>query len=250
MKRIPIQIALLFIFGAFAFILVFLHNYNSKLDDGHSSHDENSITGKESTSELNLENAFRSIEKEDIEINMTNTSEQTRLQALQQNHDLEEDRYIVKYKEGSIIYLQRIESANQNELDGGIRKLNHLDGNETERKLYTAHAYNFLRKDYLEIIHGQKIQAALWELHPDVEYVEKDSKMYLMQNRRGTEIRPYGLLHSQALKVSDEFVGNRKVCIVDTGYDRSHPDLPSGDWVTGSSASKNVPWYEDGIGHG
>ncbi|GFH44035.1 PKD domain-containing protein [Chaetoceros tenuissimus] len=74
--------------------------------------------------------------------------------------------------------------------------------------------------------------------------------MFLMQNGRGNEVRPYGLLHSQALKVSDEYVGNRKVCIVDTGYDRSHPDLPSGDWVTGSSASKKVPWCEDGIGHG
>ena len=249
MKRITIQIALLLIFGAFALIVLFLHNYKNSIDDGHSSHDENSITGKESTSELNLENAFRSIEEEDIGINMSNTLEQTRLEELLESKEFEEDRYIVKYKEGSIIYSQRIESADQNELEGGNRKLEHLDGN-TEKKLYTAHAYNFLREDYLEIIHGQKIQAALWELHPDVEYVEQDSKMYLMQNRRGNEVRPYGLLHSQALKVSDEYVGNRKVCIVDTGYDRSHPDLPSGDWVTGSSASKKVPWYEDGIGHG
>merc|ERR1719343_52307 len=45
--------------------------------------------------------------------------------------------------------------------------------------------------------------------------------------------------------------GSMKICVVDTGYDLGHDDLPRGSDVTG----KNTPdidekWYYDGNGHG
>jgi hypothetical protein len=64
----------------------------------------------------------------------------------------------------------------------------------------------------------------------------------------GEEV-PYGIRMVKALDVSDEFVGNRKVCIIDTGYDISHPDLPSGANVSGNN-NRRFSWKSDNIGHG
>lgn len=53
----------------------------------------------------------------------------------------------------------------------------------------------------------------------------------------------------KALDVDDDLVGNRKVCIIDTGYDISHPDLPSGATVSGNNNGR-FSWKSDNIGHG
>ncbi|MCO7223399.1 S8 family serine peptidase [Pleionea sp. CnH1-48] len=67
------------------------------------------------------------------------------------------------------------------------------------------------------------------------------------------ESTPYGITMVQAKQVSDSLTGNRKVCIVDTGYDRNHEDLIS-NGVTGNdndgSGNDTGNWYEDGNGHG
>lgn len=82
---------------------------------------------------------------------------------------------------------------------------------------------------------------------PAVEYVEVDPKRYLM-----AESVPYGITMVKALQVSDQQVSNRKVCIIDTGYTLSHPDLinsgVTGDDGYGSNDTGN--WYQDGNGHG
>ncbi|MCO7225370.1 S8 family serine peptidase [Pleionea sp. CnH1-48] len=71
--------------------------------------------------------------------------------------------------------------------------------------------------------------------------------------RISAESTPYGITMVQANQVSDSLTGNRKVCITDTGYDRSHEDLIS-NGVTGDdnngSGSDTGNWYEDGHGHG
>lgn len=52
--------------------------------------------------------------------------------------------------------------------------------------------------------------------------------------------------------MSDSAVSNRKVCIIDTGYDINHPDLTSDlNVVSGYSGSNTAGnWNEDGHGHG
>jgi serine protease len=55
------------------------------------------------------------------------------------------------------------------------------------------------------------------------------------------------------LDVDDQFVGNRRVCVVDTGYDITHEDLPkasTGSSVTGTDGVSGEPWNEDDHGHG
>lgn len=85
-----------------------------------------------------------------------------------------------------------------------------------------------------------------WEERDDVEYVEQDHKVYLQQ----AESVPYGIKMVEALEVSDEFVSNQKVCIIDTGYDLGHPDLPSDPEIVTGTIQGNLKWFEDGNGHG
>ncbi|NNE57071.1 MAG: S8 family serine peptidase [Hellea sp.] len=83
--------------------------------------------------------------------------------------------------------------------------------------------------------------------NPNIESIEIDPKRYLL-----AESTPYGIGMVQADLVSDASVGNRTVCIVDTGYDLGHTDLQSlrvtGDDGYGSNNTGN--WYNDGHGHG
>jgi len=83
----------------------------------------------------------------------------------------------------------------------------------------------------------------------DVELVEVDPKRYL-----SAQSIPFGITMVEANSVADiaQSVEGMKVCIMDTGYDITHQDLPSnyvsGDDGYGGYDSGN--WFEDGHGHG
>ena len=63
---------------------------------------------------------------------------------------------------------------------------------------------------------------------------------------------PYGYTMVQANQVIQSDTSARKVCIIDTGYNLGHPDLPgTNDGVTGIGNNSAVGnWYNDGNGHG
>ncbi|MBH9552447.1 S8 family serine peptidase [Inhella gelatinilytica] len=94
--------------------------------------------------------------------------------------------------------------------------------------------------------------------NPHVEYVEEDAKRYpmaLTTPSTGTPYAlgqqvPYGIKMVQADQLSDDLAGNRKICIIDSGYDRSHPDLDSSANVTGEYDSGTGWWYTDENHHG
>ncbi len=93
--------------------------------------------------------------------------------------------------------------------------------------------------------------------NPNVEYVEEDAKRYplaLTSPSTGTpyatgQLVPYGIKMVQADQLSDSAAANRKVCIIDSGYDNSHEDL-SGNTVTGEYDSGTGWWYTDENHHG
>ena len=61
---------------------------------------------------------------------------------------------------------------------------------------------------------------------------------------------PYGIEYVHALNVSDHLISNRKICIIDSGYQLGHPDLPKNS-VTGYEGELSAgDWSQDGIGHG
>lgn len=78
-----------------------------------------------------------------------------------------------------------------------------------------------------------------------IESVEADPRRYpLAQNS------PWGLADVQADLLSDSAAGNITVCVVDSGYERVNPDLPSGSNVSGTNDSGTGNWFEAGGSHG
>ncbi|MBY6064301.1 S8 family serine peptidase [Pseudidiomarina sediminum] len=93
-------------------------------------------------------------------------------------------------------------------------------------------------------------EAALQGLrrNPNIVLVEEDAPRQLLssQYEPGT---PYGITQVQADLVSDAAAGTRKVCIIDSGYDLGHPDLPTSN-VNGQYDSGTGNWSTDENGHG
>ena len=95
------------------------------------------------------------------------------------------------------------------------------------------------------------------ENNPNVEYIEEDAKRYplaLTSPSTGTpytagQLVPYGIKQVQADLLSDAAVANRKICIIDSGYDKNHEDL-SANQVTGEYDSGTGWWYTDENHHG
>jgi subtilisin family serine protease len=97
------------------------------------------------------------------------------------------------------------------------------------------------------------------ENNPNVEYIEEDvvrRPFSLTTPSTGTPYQlgqqvPYGIKLVQADQLSDANVGNRKICIIDSGVDFSHEDLAAnGSNVTGEYDSGTGWWYTDETHHG
>jgi subtilisin family serine protease len=93
--------------------------------------------------------------------------------------------------------------------------------------------------------------------NPHVEYVEEDVKRYplaLTSPSTGTpyatgQLVPYGIKLVQADQLPDTYAANRKVCIIDSGYDLAHEDLAA-NAVAGEFDSGTGWWYTDENHHG
>jgi len=79
----------------------------------------------------------------------------------------------------------------------------------------------------------------------DVAAIEVDSPRYMLAQ----EV-PVGITLVQSDLVAYGPAPGIKVCVVDSGFDLGHPDLPSGSRVTGQAAPGVGNWFEDGTGHG
>lgn len=96
-----------------------------------------------------------------------------------------------------------------------------------------------------------------------IKYFEKDSIAYI--DRISSRLRRqviqqdqettyhYGFAYVRAEEVSDDNASSMKVCVVDSGYDLSHPDLPSDTTtplITGESFVPGYDWSTDENSHG
>ena len=93
--------------------------------------------------------------------------------------------------------------------------------------------------------------------NPNVEFVEEDAKRYPLALTTPSstpyasgQLEPWGVRAVQAhlLPQGDALTGNRKVCIIDSGYSMGHEDLPGTSRVSGYNG--NLAWNQDGDGHG
>ncbi|MEY4375929.1 MAG: hypothetical protein RJB26_479, partial [Pseudomonadota bacterium] len=89
--------------------------------------------------------------------------------------------------------------------------------------------------------------AARLRNRPDVLSVEPDSRRYPL-----AQTTPWGITRVQAdnpIFKTTASTGNVMVCIIDSGYQRLHVDLPDAN-VTGTMNAGSGNWYEDSCGHG
>ena len=107
----------------------------------------------------------------------------------------------------------------------------------------------------------------LLEIEEYVDRAELDEDVYTVDNEytdesfSNVEARiysrgkmPWGIaetLQNKKFWNSKVPSGSMKICVVDTGYDFGHDDLPRGADVTGKNTPDiNEKWYYDGNGHG
>ena len=90
------------------------------------------------------------------------------------------------------------------------------------------------RKAFLDAIRADK----------NVKMAEMDPMRFLM-----SETVPWGIPNIQADQVSDATTGNMTVCIIDSGYEQTNPDLAANN-ATGTNDSGTGNWYQAGGSHG
>lgn len=78
----------------------------------------------------------------------------------------------------------------------------------------------------------------------NVKAAEMDPVRYLM-----SQTTPWGIPRVQADQLSDSEASNMTVCIIDSGYEQSNPDL-SANTATGTNDSGTGNWYQAGGSHG
>ena len=138
-----------------------------------------------------------------------------------------ETRYMIKYKKGRVAVVE-----------GAVREAR---GKRMRRR---GRASRRLLSAGLSRAQVRRLRRSR-----DIESIEVDPPRFL-----SAETVPYGIQMVQA----DNFPGSlgfgvsRTLCIIDTGYDQDHVDLPPpGDGrVTGDSQIPGEDWFEDGHGHG
>lgn len=92
--------------------------------------------------------------------------------------------------------------------------------------------------------------------NPHIELIEKDQvrkPMALFNDTAGdpmqVQVTPYAVFQSQANQVSFNIASAPKVCVIDSGLDRSNPDFDWGN-ITGDNDSGTGSWDVNGGPHG
>lgn len=159
-------------------------------------------------------------------------------------HDVASVQYLVQYKNSAGLL-----DAQSYDADGKVD--------------FDVPEFNVAEINVTEVNVTAIVQALLAD--PDIVYVERDKEYYTLPTSDGEsddgrlrglsgEVLPYGIAAVQAdslwsLGIPEQSVG---VCVIDTGMDDGHEDLPNSidHDVTGTSSNSRGEWYQDGNGHG
>ena len=163
-------------------------------------------------------------------------------------------RYIVKFKDE--MQSESIEViSSSDKLDGNKLKSAKTRGKKpfdiAAAKSEVRKAGGAIKKELKKqkMVAATMSKSALNKLrnNPNVESIEVD-----VLRKPMAQTTPYGYTMVQANQFGQSDTAARKVCIIDTGYNLGHPDLPgTNDGVTGQANNSAVGnWYNDGNGHG
>ena len=93
--------------------------------------------------------------------------------------------------------------------------------------------------------------------NPNIDYIEPDELRFALSGATPStgspyltgQLVPYGIRMVQADQLPDSAAANRKVCIIDSGYQLAHEDL-AGNTVSGEYDAGTGWWYTDENSHG
>ncbi len=140
-------------------------------------------------------------------------------------------------------YIIQVDSANKGVVKNLAKKL----GAEINVEGQEFFAATFTGKD-LEAVKGLLN-------NPHIQLIEEDAKRKLLSysddigDARETQLTPYAVYQSQADQLTFQADSSIKVCVIDSGLDRSNNDF---DWsnITGDNDSGTGNWDENGGPHG
>jgi serine protease len=161
----------------------------------------------------------------------------------------EPERYIVVFKETKPSGAISLRGKNGNTLNPSAvvnGKLNELVSSSIllsngAQKIKTIENRNMV------VAKMDKRAAEKLSRNDNVDYISIDARRTI-----SAESTPYGITMVQGTQLNQNDPARRKVCVIDTGYNLGHPDLPDqNDGVTGQANNNQVGnWFNDGNGHG
>lgn len=80
--------------------------------------------------------------------------------------------------------------------------------------------------------------------HPSIQSIEPDYQRFLMAQNQ-----PWGIAKTQSDQLTDNDASNMSVCIIDSGYEQTNPDLSANN-ASGTNNSGTGNWYQNGGSHG
>ncbi|MCW8090817.1 S8 family serine peptidase [Alteromonas sp. ASW11-130] len=161
--------------------------------------------------------------------------------------DFAEERYIIEFKQNA---------ADVSVMESGATQSNSKGKGKGVFNANAAKSFvNKMGAKTKKVLSEQRMVAATMNRsvlnklrnNPNVASISRDAKRKPL-----AQTVPYGYNMVQANQLSQSNTSARKVCVIDTGYNLGHPDLPDqNNGVTGEANSSAVGnWYNDGNGHG
>lgn len=105
-------------------------------------------------------------------------------------------------------------------------------------------------------VHLPRAAIAALQRSQHVEYIEEDVARHMFASSSPSsppylagQLEPYGIRMVQSDRLPDTYASNRKLCIIDSGYETAHEDL-AGNSVTGENLTLSGQWYTDEASHG
>ena len=154
----------------------------------------------------------------------------------------EEQRYIVTFKASKVEQLTTDSSENATPIVGfdSVQAVSLLES-------FGAKTHKVLVPQRMVAATMDKNTLNAISADPTIESVSADPRRKVLAQNT-----PYGYNMVQANLFSQNDTQARTVCVIDTGYNLGHPDLPDqNDGVSGTANNSRVGnWYDDGNGHG
>jgi len=141
------------------------------------------------------------------------------------------DRLIIKYKT----------KHNGKKIPPGLAKKAGVNLKHVKTLKNGHHVLSFGQQKNIKNVHAliNKMKK-----HNSVEFIEPDYKRFLMAQNQ-----PWGIANTQSDQLTDNDGANMTVCIIDSGYQQSNPDLNANN-ASGTNNSGTGNWYENGGSHG